>query len=199
MPAYLFLRTLTLSVDTYHTIPENFIPDTVTQSILPATVVSYGIPTVMLFWFKLPEKFYQPIIGSLLFTAVLVAILIAINSATRPAGSTLRMKVYVLSYIPHLKHTYAMIFVIMTSIHVATIGYILLSSELSVSFTRFLVPAYNAPELNPDSGEAAMFTCLKWNHLFAAAAVSIHGAFTICDLRVSGLINTKAMFGALGA
>jgi hypothetical protein len=197
LPAYLFLRTLTLSVNTCHIIHENFVPDAIAQFILPASIIGYSVPIIMLFKFKLHTKFYQLFIESWFLTAVFVATLIGNNAATRSTCPTSRRRVYILPYILHLKHTYALIYVIMAIIHIATVGYVL-SGDSSINFTRFLVPAHSIPELNPDSIKAAMFTCRKWGHLFAAAAVAIHGAFTVCELRVGGWINTNAMLRALG-
>jgi hypothetical protein len=135
----------------------------------------------MLFKFKLHTKFYQPFVESWFLTAVLVATLIGNITATRSTCPTSRRRVYILPYI----------------IHIITVGYVL-SGDSSINFTRFLVPAHSIPELNPDSIKAAMFTCRKWGHLFAAAAEAIHGAFTVCELRVGDWINTNAMFRALG-
>ncbi|KAF2189347.1 FAD binding domain-containing protein [Zopfia rhizophila CBS 207.26] len=206
-PLYFLASIWSTSRTTYDTDVNHHIPESVAQAILPATLIGYGIPTLLIFIPYFPKAHLQNLVALWQFAAILVRFLIIglsyvyewRNKKVSTSQVSPDFAIYSLQDGHHLKKAYKVIFLLCLLYHLLVASYISFSRIPALSFVRLLFPGSNSPEEFPESLAAGMFTFLKWDHLFAIMAVVLYGLYSLYELRCSGLVTTKQALAAMCA
>lgn len=173
------------------------VPLEVGKAILPAFIVGYVLPTVMMF-VPLGDisatqnmvAFWQP---SPIYAAALTAIIAAFirrarTNKTKSKSKTVRKTAESVS--GPLKSAYAFAFVQFALAHVSLIGYIMSHPGLSLNHV-FLDLPHPFGEWDLSDPTRAIFIFMKFDMLFYVLSVLVYLLYNIWDLMKLGCVSTQ--------
>ena len=157
MPLYFAIYTALSNKDTYWWPLSREVPLHYAQSILPAVIFGYVVPTLGMFWkWSNPlvaqgfTAFWQP---SPAYVQVLIVLLAYSYQYIRPVAAHQYRKAHAeLPDMRYLKQVYAITFFLGLILHVAVVFGLLLTSDPHLSLSSVFKPDWSAVEQTPGEG-----------------------------------------------
>ncbi|KAK0664378.1 FAD-dependent monooxygenase andE [Lasiodiplodia hormozganensis] len=192
-PLYFLLSVWTTSRTLYTRAVGRPVPTAVAHTILPAALLGYVVPTILMF---LPYgnantlqsliAFWQP--SPLWVSALTYAGKRVIEAISKPTP----FDMYAKADVQPLRRAYGVAFWLCATVHVAVVAYVALSSLPSVAFANVFGGLPNPLNVrSAPSFEEHLFVFLKFDFAFSASAAMLWCLYSVWELRRNGWATTK--------
>ncbi|GME33552.1 FAD binding domain containing protein [Neofusicoccum parvum] len=176
------------------------IPPSAAHAVLPATLLGYAVPTILMFALHASPHTHQAAIAFWQFVPLWVALLthLAHRAAAAAAPQDL-FAAYANPDVAPLRAAFAAAFWLAALAHAVFVAFVALADGPTVTFANVLGGLPN-PLATWSAGtwEEQMFVFVKFDFAFAAAALLLWGLYGVWELRRAGFATT-AEAGVAGA